>query len=560
MPLFGGNFGMFPGSIATGMMQGQANAQEMADRAIKQRMAAAQLAEYTSALNREQQQRRFGGQTLYGLLDMYGNNQPPAPMPGTPSVSASAPQQGQAPQGAPPPVADRGYGYGLAQMPLANQPIPGVPLSGPASGLPAYMDPALRQVMPGGGDPSKAPAINGVPLYRPVTSLGSPPEPVISGGMVESPEVGVSATVPERIQQDPMLIRFLRAARSAGVPAEALPDMVAKFNPIMANEIREVQNQSLSDYRERRVDVEEGKLGVLERAEYRRGEQGQERIDLLAKKLGDQNAIMREANRIRAMQVGKPMNERELEFAADAFNAGINPATILGRSQVRRDQFSDYMAKRGEGAAEVASKRMAAGAESAGQRALSMVGAKQSVAYGLMEKTLPLILEASSKSKRTKFNDFNNILMSGERRTGDKDVVQLGVYLNTLINQYSRAVSPTGTPTVWDKKHAREMLEIGFSEGQLKAAIESLMNEVKAESTTVTEVQAKRRKSFVDSQKSGGAAQPAAGAQPGFAPPRTVASRPATAKEGSYFEDNGTWSKFSGGKWVENVPPPPGLK
>lgn len=92
----------------------------------------------------------------------------------------------------------------------------------------------------------------------------------------------------------------------------------------------------------------------------------------------------------------------------------------------------------------------------------------------------PLVLEASRGVKRTEFQDINKIIMAGQQRTGDPNVVKLGIAINSFINIYSRAVSPTGTPTVSDKDHAREILQGSWSQGQIESGMKQLEKEMDA--------------------------------------------------------------------------------
>lgn len=116
----------------------------------------------------------------------------------------------------------------------------------------------------------------------------------------------------------------------------------------------------------------------------------------------------------------------------------------------------------------------------AGERTLGTRTANVGMAVNEANKFADLVLQASNKVKRTEYPDLNRIILAGERRTGNTDVVQFGAALNSFINAYARAVSPSGTPTVSDKEHAREIISTDYSRGQIAAAIEQLKKEMQA--------------------------------------------------------------------------------
>jgi hypothetical protein len=116
----------------------------------------------------------------------------------------------------------------------------------------------------------------------------------------------------------------------------------------------------------------------------------------------------------------------------------------------------------------------------AGERTLGTRSANIEMAITEAQNVAPLALEASSAVDRTKYPDLNAIILSGQKRTGDPNVVKLGVATNSLINVYSRAIAPTGVATVSDKEHAREILSAAWSHGQYAAAVDMMMKEMEA--------------------------------------------------------------------------------
>jgi hypothetical protein len=96
------------------------------------------------------------------------------------------------------------------------------------------------------------------------------------------------------------------------------------------------------------------------------------------------------------------------------------------------------------------------------------------------QKFIKIANDASEKVDRTQFKSLNSVLQAAEKHAGGEDVIKLATATNSLINAYARAISPSGTPTVSDKEHARDILDTAFSKGQFKAATDVMMQEIDA--------------------------------------------------------------------------------
>jgi hypothetical protein len=72
-----------------------------------------------------------------------------------------------------------------------------------------------------------------------------------------------------------------------------------------------------------------------------------------------------------------------------------------------------------------------------------------------------------------------------------------------LVNVYSRAVSPTGQPTVADKEHARELLSTAYDQPSYAAVLQQMQKEIGAARAAPKEVRSDLR-----AQISGHAAGP----------------------------------------------------
>ena len=116
----------------------------------------------------------------------------------------------------------------------------------------------------------------------------------------------------------------------------------------------------------------------------------------------------------------------------------------------------------------------------AGERTLATRAAQASMAVNEANNMADLVTDASSKVSRTNFIPANKAIIAYQKNTGDPEVVKYGAAINSFINAYARAISPTGQPTVSDKDHGREMLEAAQSHKQVVATIDQMKKEMAA--------------------------------------------------------------------------------
>lgn len=159
----------------------------------------------------------------------------------------------------------------------------------------------------------------------------------------------------------------------------------------------------------------------------------------------------------------------------------------------------------------------------AGERSLGTRTAQMGMAVDEARKLIPQVLETSEKVDRSEYPTLNKLLIAAEKGTGGENVVQLGIAINSFINVYARAISPTGVPTVSDKDHARELLEPFWSNGQIRAGMEQITKELQAAAQAprdVTQEFRERGATQVSQPQIGtiGTQQPASGGVPAGVP------------------------------------------
>jgi hypothetical protein len=115
-----------------------------------------------------------------------------------------------------------------------------------------------------------------------------------------------------------------------------------------------------------------------------------------------------------------------------------------------------------------------------GSRTVGQRAAQIELASSEAEKMIDIVLQRSKAFERTQFVPINAALRAFETQTGQPEVKAFGAAINSLVNVYARAISPSGVPTVSDKEHAREMLAQADSPAQVQAVMDVMKQEMKA--------------------------------------------------------------------------------
>lgn len=133
-----------------------------------------------------------------------------------------------------------------------------------------------------------------------------------------------------------------------------------------------------------------------------------------------------------------------------------------------------------------------------GSRTVGTRAAQIELASSEAEKMIDIVLEKSKGFDRTSFVPLNKALRAFETQTGQPEVKAFGAAINSLVNVYARAISPSGVPTVSDKEHAREMLAQADSPEQVAAVMDVMRQEMKAARSAPVDVRAATRRAVTD--------------------------------------------------------------
>src|SRR6267154_745670 len=488
--------------------QGQQNYQTYLDQreAAKLKIEAdkANLAQIQDLSDQAKQQRQRQSQVDKSTLDylaqfgqgVQGIGSPPQtgqpPTPGQPSLRMMQPQQTQQY----PPV-QRSIG------PPSQLPPQGAQQGGPPQGMPPQGPP---QGMPPGGPQQQMP--QGMPqqgMQRPsMPPQGQiPPYQTVRPQMPPQQQQGIPPPPQQANAQPPGQMSIQDAAKfikDQGIsdPTTAM-QILDKLTPYLNNDARQEaaslktqmdqQNkvQALQEKaREADKAFEDRKLSVSERqSAAAAANQTRQMLGVMMGNIAQQNANTRSSTLKNKIAAGGILNKDDYDLIADQVLAGDKSVlTGLGRDPKAIASIRSAVTRKAKEQGITGAQLAATTAEFAGlisgEKTLATKTANIGMAGNEAKTFAQNALDASEKVDRTQFPDLNKILISGEKRIGNPDVVAFGSYNNSLINAYARAVSPSGTPTVSDKDHAREILETNFSKGQYKAGVDVIMKEIDA--------------------------------------------------------------------------------
>lgn len=241
--------------------------------------------------------------------------------------------------------------------------------------------------------------------------------------------------------------------------------------------------------------------------------------------------VMRKSGEmIREPSTDALLDKDTLGAMADQYMAGdTSVLTNLGRGAqgaanvvALRQEVARRNSAAGQTGADQANRNAEFFGVKSGQRTLGNRQAQIELASTEFEKVLPIVSEASKSVNRTQYPSLNKVIQSWQEGTGDPKIVAFASGVNTLVNLYTRAISPTGVPTISDKDHAREILNRAWSQGQFDAAVGMMQKEISAAKASPTQVRDDMRGRFKAGQPGQAPAeQPAtqAPAAPSIPPP-----------------------------------------
>lgn len=155
---------------------------------------------------------------------------------------------------------------------------------------------------------------------------------------------------------------------------------------------------------------------------------------------------------------------------------GVNPVTVL-RSRAAQYWMDKGLSPQEANGVLVQFKAMQHGANTA-----ATIDARMTAALAKATNTASIVIPLSEKVDRTQYKDINNIILAAREHTGDQNVIRLGIALETLASNYGVTLGMGNSVlTDFQTKRAQDLLQRGWSKGQLSAAVDQLMQEIQRE-------------------------------------------------------------------------------
>jgi hypothetical protein len=198
-------------------------------------------------------------------------------------------------------------------------------------------------------------------------------------------------------------------------------------------------------------------------------------------------------------QGGGPLNPDTARFMARQMIGG-NYSALTGlfqqkgaKAQIEAASRQILMEEKGmseEEAADYITDRVAKfQGTKAYQTTAGRYGARVETATNEVEQLVPQALETSKALPRGRFVPINQLLQAYQKGTSDPAYNDFAIANFSLINAYTRAMNPTGTPHVNDRleQHAQGILSLATSPQAYEVQVRRLWKEVQASKAAVAQ-------------------------------------------------------------------------
>jgi hypothetical protein len=388
----------------------------------------------------------------------------------------------------------------LLAPPPQQQPAPQPPMPGQAS---QPMQPQAGVPLPGQG-PAPGAVKPPLPPFRALPTAGSPAQ--AQPAQIPAPPSPAPAAAPQQPSGPLSLDSAIKVLKDQGLSGADLMAGLAQLTPILDSQAkaqaaqyqqqftRELQMAQLQErYDALRQTAENNAANRADR-EQAHADSMQIRGAMLDLKKQEIQSRLSQGNDAK-------LDKDDVDFLAhQALTGDTSVYQNLGRGAqgaqnivaIRR-RVAELAEEQGKTGADVAAANVSYQGEKAAARTGATRAANIGMAVAEAQQTFPLVRQTSAALPRSEFVPANKALQAYETNTGDPKVIAFGTALNTAINAYARAISPTGVPTVADKEHARAILSTASSDEQVNAALGVMEKEMAAARQAPTEVQSQQR-------------------------------------------------------------------
>lgn len=201
---------------------------------------------------------------------------------------------------------------------------------------------------------------------------------------------------------------------------------------------------------------------------------------------------------------------------------GRNPAAIAQIQKRTAEIFKEQGLDHEAGAKAILGNIADQAGRMTAERTQAGIASKLAVYGRNVDNAIGVAAKASEEANRTEFTPVNVALNAYHRKTGDPKIVALGQALNTLTNEYARAIGG-GHGTVHDKEQAEHQLNEAQSHQQLLAIMGVMHQEIEMTKKSMPEARQEMHDLYSrpssESQRQGPAAAAPAGSAAGTVVP-----------------------------------------
>ena len=220
---------------------------------------------------------------------------------------------------------------------------------------------------------------------------------------------------------------------------------------------------------------------------------------------------------------------------------GRNPAGIAQIQKRVAEIFKEQGLDHEQGAKAILGNIADQAGRMTAERTQAGIASKLAVYGRNVDNAIGVAQAASAAANRTEFTPVNKAINAWKTNTGDPKIVALGQALNTLTNEYARAIG-SGHGTVHDKEQAETQLNQARSHEQLVAIMNVMRQEIQMTKKSMPEARQEMRElySHPSSEKTAPATTTANPPPTSTAPPAgAVLQRPDRTGKIWYFDKDG---------------------
>lgn len=222
---------------------------------------------------------------------------------------------------------------------------------------------------------------------------------------------------------------------------------------------------------------------------------------------------------------------------------GRNPAAIVQIQKRAAEIFKEQGLDHEAGAKAILANIADQAGRMTAERTQAGIAAKLAVYGRNVDNAIGVAEQASKEANRTDFTPVNKAINAFKTQSGDPKIVALGQSLNTLTNEYARAIG-SGHGTVHDKEQAEQQLNQARSHDQLVAIMGIMRKEVQMTRKSMPEAREEMHELYSrpssDRMIHGSATQPSTA----FTPPSGAVSQVHNGK--TYWYDPATHQPIPG--------------